>query len=338
MIEAGFAKFQKQLRQAQSLFHLNEWVRSRTISLPSDAQLKVSIAERNEYSRYFDYSGALTRLYSTYENYVFSIISIWLRFLATTTYSCLSAGELKEVRERYRVLAGFCLQNFSQKRLDSIGTERLLFSTLKNFRGRAGEPLIPEVFYSNLNNLRLGDLVGLLHVVKLQDANGFLAKRRYLQEFLDGTDHSLDSYLTEFVQRRNEVAHGTAEGDLLGLSSLVALADFLEVLGRGVKDLTLNNLLRSNKCLLIGSIQRSYKARRVFVFESNSELISVTDRLIIQSGNELIVGNVESIQIEGRSLIATTPGQSELVGVVLSQTPPSSGKVFRVLSPIESFL
>lgn len=338
MIQASFIGFQKGLRQAKSLFHLNEWVRSRTISLPSDDQLGITIVERNEYSRYFDYSGALTRLYATYEAYVFSMVDIWLRFLATTSYSILSVKELEAIREGYRMRAGFCLQYFSQKRLESIGVEKLLWSTLKTARGRVKEPLIPEVFYSNLNNLRLKDLVSLLHDVKLQNADGFLAKRRYLQDFLDGTEYTLESYLSEFVQRRNEVAHGTAEGDLLGLSSLIELADFLELLGRGIRDLILNNLLRSHNCVPIGRFDKSYKAKRVLILQSNTEVLSITDQIIIQSDNDLLLGEIESIEIEGNSLSSANPGNLELVGVRLSVVPPPSGKVFRILFPLRTML
>lgn len=306
--------------------------------MPSDEKLGISISERNEYSRYFDYSGALTSLYATYEAYIFSMVNIWLRAMATTSYSILSSREIDDLRESYRIHVGFCLQYLSQKRFENIGLEKLLWSAIKTARGRKNEPLIPEVFYSNLNNLRLKDLIALFSDIKLNDATTFFAKCTHLQDFLDGTEHTLDSYLTEFVQRRNDVAHGNAHGELLGLSLLVELADFLELLGRSVKDLVLTNLLRSSKCVQIGTFKKSYKSKRVLILISNTELISTSSRIIIQSDGALFVSEIESIEIEGNALGATTPGNLDLVGVRIKGTPPTSGRVFRILEPIQAFL
>jgi len=338
MIQSEFHLFQKKLRQAKSLFHLNEWVRNRTISLPSDSALEISISERNEYSRYFDYSGALTSLYASYETYIFSMVSIWLRLVAATSYTILPSKEVEELRESYRRHVGFCVQHLSQKRFENLGLQNLLLSTLKVARGRKKELLIPEVFFSNLNNLRLSDLYELFSDIKLADTASFLSKRTYLQEFLDGTGTTLESYLSGFVQRRNDVAHGTSSGELLGLPSLIEIADFLELVGRSVKDLLINNMLRSSNCVQIGTIQNSYASKRVFILVSNSELISTTDQVIIQSERKLVVSEVESIKVENNTLSATNPGNLELVGVQIKHSPPSSGKVFRVIGPIRSFL
>lgn len=338
MIENEFEAFQRKLRQAKSLFHLNEWVRSKTISLPSDASLGISILERNDYSRYFDYSGALTSLYATYEAYVFSIVSTWLRLSASLGYTAFSSKEVAELRESYRRHVGFCVQHLSQKRFESIGLEKLLLSALKSNRGRKNEALIPEVFYSNLNNLRLSDLSELFADIKLLDATSFLGKRVYLREFLEGAGTTLESYLSGFIQRRNDVAHGNANGELLGLSSLVEIADFLELLGQGLKELLLNNLLRSEKCVQIGTYQKRYKSKRVLILISNTETISISDRIIIQSDRELLVSEIESIEQENVVLGSTTPGNLDLIGICIRHTPPATGKVFRVLQPAQAFL
>lgn len=338
MIQSEYQIFQRNLRQAKSLFHLNEWVRNKTISLPSDTTLGISAAERNEYSRYFDYAGALTSLYASYEKYIFSMAGIWLRILAATSYSILKIKEAEELRESYRRHAGFCIQHLSQKRFENIGLEKLLLSTLKVARGKKSQTLIPEVFYSNLNNLRLADLNELFSDIRLTDTSSFLSKRVYLQEFLDGVGNTLDSYLSGFVQRRNDVAHGTSSGELLGLSSLIEIADFLEALGCGVKDLLIHNILRSSSCIPIGGIQNSYPRKGILILTSNTEAISTTDQIIIQSDRRIVVSEVVSIKIEGNTLSAATPGNLELVGIQIKNTPPTSGKVFRVVEPIRHFL
>ncbi|WP_143435935.1 HEPN domain-containing protein [Hydrogenophaga sp. IBVHS1] len=338
MIENEFQDFRKRLRQAKSLFHLNEWVRNRTISLPSDEALGIAIFERNEYSRYFDYSGALTSLYATYEAYVFAIVTAWLRIIGASNYTVLSEKDLIELRESYRRHTGFCIQHLSQKRFENIGLENLLISALKSNRGRKNQILVPEVFYSNLNNLRLNDLHGLFSDVKLLDASNFLNSRPYLQDFLEGTGNTLDSYLSGFVQRRNDVAHGNGGGELLGLSSLVEIADFLELLGQALRDFLLSNLLRSQKCVPIGTFQKRYKTKRVLILVSNGEYLSNSDRIIIQSDREILVSQIESLEAESSILGATTPGNLDPMGVQIKHIPPASGKVFRILSPMQSFL
>ncbi len=195
MLPLALNQFQHELRKARSLFHLNEWVRGQHISLPSDFELEISLAERKEYSRVFDHSGALTRLYSTYERYIFQLVEISLKLLSTCKYDLLTDKEVKDLFENYRVHCGFCLQYFSEHRLESIGSQKLLISATRAVRGRRTETLIAEAFFSNLNNLRLTDLVSLLSNVKMKEASKYLSTPPYMRDFLDGVGSTLDAYL-----------------------------------------------------------------------------------------------------------------------------------------------
>lgn len=182
----------------------------------------------------YDSDAAVTLLYAAYEHCVKELIREWVRVVMPVRWPSFTADDFPS---RAAYVAGFvkvlpelgpkCRAQYRHLNPEDISRDYADAAAGRPYR------LHPELFLTANRNLRHGDLVKLLGEVGLVNAWQWVVKHRdmidYHQTVIGGAN-SLANELNQFVEERNQAAHG-GSGTYLSTERLVQYTHFVERLG-----------------------------------------------------------------------------------------------------------
>jgi len=183
----------------------------------------------------YDHCSTVTRLYAIYEKFVKSLVASWLRLLP----NCVAQyKDLEErIRDTHRIGVGRLLVDLSKTRFNHLSIEKVVSSLFYGVHENAEYDLIPDAFLLYEQNLRKDELNKLICDAGIDNAWNWVENHREVKRYI-ADEKSAGKELNQLVLFRNQAAHGAIEVDeILGVNSLIELADFIKVLCISLEEL-----------------------------------------------------------------------------------------------------
>lgn len=289
--------------------------------------------------RIYDHCAGLTRLYTIYEQFVSEVVCDWLVMLPALVpdYQALE----KCVSDAHRRGVAKLLQNIEQARFGHLNSLAVMKGYVAALSGVSPYELIPEAFLSMEHNYRREVLEQLLASLSIQNSWAWIQKSRSVVDYLNsaGKDSAnptaAESELREFIKYRNEAAHGPVDvDDVLGLSSILEMADFIEALCIAISELGAWNVLtlklKRGEAKQVGVVTERFANGAVVAVMHDVE-IALGDRLYVHSEACCYSAAISSIRLEDepKDVLALT-GETE-VGLMFNPPVKKNRTLFKVV-------
>lgn len=161
------SRLNKDIDAIKSFIRLGEWARTHNLSLLDDPRTG---EERNLYSRQFDYSATISRLYFTYESFIYFCIREWVVF-ALDNASILTDFSAEKFFDDYANGCGQLLQRTDEQRFSNLTKKSITESLYGVQKKDKSVTLIIEALTVDLPNLRANTLQSLSQRAQLIDLN-----------------------------------------------------------------------------------------------------------------------------------------------------------------------
>jgi hypothetical protein len=221
--------------------------RFRTMFLDEESQLREELIKIREIAlliegtpnevawRVYDHCSTVTRLYAVYEKFVKSLITNWLEILPACVVEYKDLEE--RIRESHRIGTGRLLVDLSKNRFKHLPLKRVVSSLFSGVNEDSEYDLIPDAFLLHEQNLRKDELNKLICNAGIDNAWSWIQNHREVKQYISD-DKKAESELDQLILFRNQAAHGAIEVDeILGVGSLVELAEFIKVLCISLEEL-----------------------------------------------------------------------------------------------------
>ena len=291
--------------------------------VPASAQWKV-----------MDHCAAIGRLYALYEQYAESVLSDWLSFRRQD----LKFSELpEELQGSYRIGFAEVLGSLSEAKYSHLSFDAMVTEYSKSSRGEVSYTLYPECLIYHRNNLRLAELTAITGRCEAGDFGHWLADSRDIAGHFESkkklTELS-ESKLKDFVQYRNDAAHGgIATDEIMGLQQIGDLADFLLALCRSYNQMidhtALNYMIEREAAHKIGMVSEVYSGNIVVGIVEGTAL-RVGDRIATLTEKSCHYHSIVSLQLDNRSVDHVEVANSREVGFGLSSPALNRAKLVTI--------
>jgi hypothetical protein len=289
--------------------------------------------------RIYDHCAGLTRLYTIYEQFVSELVRDWLIMLPSLVLDYNSLE--KCVRDAHRSGVAKLLQNINQARFRHLNCLDVTKGYMEALSGVSPYELIPEAFLSKDQNYRREVLEDLFASLSIANSWSWIQKSKSIVDYLNsagkdaGNPTAAESELREFVKYRNEAAHGpVAVDNVLGLSFILELADFIEAICIAISELGAWNVLilktRRGEAKQVGIITERFSNGAVVAAMRESE-IRLGDRLYVYGDACCYSTAISSIRLqdEPRDTLAVTAEVE--VGLMFDRPVLKNRKLYKVI-------
>ena len=189
-----------------------------------------------------DHCSSITRLYALYENFVENLVGDWI-ILLPQLYSCYQ--DLPEsVRNKHQTGCATLLGNENKRnRFDSLSERDIiknLFDT--EYKNTTKYNLTSAAFLLHEANLRKDQLTRLLvdAGISATDSWQWIENHKKVKNFIDNNSRgSVENELKNFIELRNNSAHGKEIDTVLNANELLQLCDFVEAICQAMSELVL---------------------------------------------------------------------------------------------------
>ena len=299
-----------------------------------DAHCNQIPPEQRRRFRAFAVSACVTRLYAVYENFVESIIGDYLDSLPELVpFADLPDG----VRKEYRIGFSSVLSKLDQARYSNLNHANMVQWYSQAITGDAKYKFVVQAFTRHDDNLRLSAVAAMAARVGLLDLRGWLAAHPSilgLYEDQNSVYERLEAELKDFVQMRNDAAHGSALDDLMGKEILHRYCELISALISGISSYLHKELLSKKqdcgKMALLGTITEVLRGPRAGILTLNRESsLTVGTKIHMVGQNFCYSEVVKSLQVDDQSIesISAWPQPLE-VGYQGTLLPRRSAEVF----------
>jgi hypothetical protein len=289
--------------------------------------------------RIFDHCAGLTRLYTIYEQFVSELARDWLIMLPALVvdYKALE----KCVVDAHRIGVAKLLQNIDQARFSHLSCLEVTKGYVGALAGESPYELIPEAFLSKDHNYRRGVLEQLFASLSIPNSWAWIQKSRSVVDYLNSagkdaaTPTGAESELREFIKYRNEAAHGPVDvDDVLGLSSILEMADFIEALCVAMSELGTWNVLtlksKRGGARRVGAVTERIANGAVVAFMSDVE-IAVGDTLYVCGEACCYSATILSIRLQNKPKDELALSAETEVGLMFDLPVKKNRTLFKVM-------
>lgn len=274
----------------------------------------------------YSVSSSATRLYAIYERFVETLVS---DFLDAIPEYCSFAALTDAMRSEYRIGISHLLNRLDSPRYRHLNHENLIrwyheaLSTVTPYR------FVPEALTRHDENLRLSVLNGMLCRVQATDLQGWLSHHSSIAAlYPDQTSlwEQVESELRNFIQLRNDAAHGTLS-ELAGPDTLLRYCDLITALIESLSAYLYRQIVvgreAAGKAILLGRVDEIFAVHSASIVPLQpGRSLTVGQRIHVVGQWSCIEAIVTSMHIDNESAIAFTAlGEVVEVGVVCSTTP-----------------
>jgi hypothetical protein len=253
--------------------------------------------------RVYDHSSGVTGLYAIYERCVNGVVKAWLTALPTLVpkYSELS----ENVRSAHRRGIARIIQNIDRprfKHLTELGFVKAFHDAVS---GASPYELLPEAFLFTEANFRKDTLESVLVSVAIGQSWKWITESRFISNFVASAGRGSttpEAELRSFIAYRNDSAHG-AVNDVLGLSAMLELADFVEALCSALCELAMWNVLLRRVELglarILGETTERYEQPDAVIAVMKATDLTVGDKCVVGGESGCFPAAITSIQLNG---------------------------------------
>lgn len=281
-----------------------------------------ALREYGSRARRITYSNAIVGCYGLIEQTVDSIL-----LNVAESYSKLYAtyGDLPEtVKSNQRELILQCLRDGDRARVRGKVSERLAISALAKEPGDSPD-IVSEVFTLSTANYRLPYVKMLFSRLGIEIESG-LSKNEPIDSFNKAGYATYESFLEDFIKRRNDLAHSYGDDDIVDPDLLGAYVEIVDAYLNSVvrvANLAVIKLLARLKLVCIGTVVKNWTGR--IGFEMNAGKIAVGDRLLVVKDDWCTSHIIESLQSNSEDLHHVTYDGSVIeVSAKVAVSPQSS--------------
>ena len=258
--------------------------------------LKEIAPNKNDW-RIYDNSAVVTRLYAIYESFVEKLIKDWIEEVPNifTRYSDLPE-KIQRTHER-GVAQLLEERQKKQGRSNHLSVEDVIRGLYWGVTGNHKYELIPGAFLFHSQNLRKDALQELLANAGIPDSWKWIENYRDIKNFIEkvrNDENTADRELQEFINYRNEAAHGDLDS-FQGAEILLELCDFVAALCKAIAELIDYHILQNRKIQEIGRITRWFPQPRAAGAKVKETTLSVGDSLFLVSKEK---GYCQQVTIE----------------------------------------
>lgn len=259
-------------------------------------------------------SSCLTRLYAIFENFIEDLISDYL-----DNVSELEPFEklTQEFRTEYRIGISHILSRIDNARYSHLNHENVVNWYHEALNGKRKYKFVTEALTRHEQNLRLNLIESIFNKIDAKSLNSWLSNSPNLTSlYTHGTPvyEQLNSELTNFIQERNDAAHGNLS-NIAGIPTLNRYCDLIQGL-----TIALSSFLQK-KLLTHSNNKKSFKkiGKVTETFTAGAFVAIVKKGTSVESGTVLhFVGDhfcysqtLNSIQIDGNSILGITAFSSK---------------------------
>jgi len=317
-------------------------------TLPNDFQEQANLITFNTPTmRVFEYNCYIISLYGYFEQFIESILTEYLDALSSLH---LEFNELPNEIKKNNIRKNTDLLNSLELPKYRTLEAKSVISTLHDNELKSKTKINTIAFSHHSANFRIKSICEYFKAVGVNDLGKAVASYEPLKSLLFDKlgDHSqlelttIYEVIDELVERRNSVAHGVIEDDILNTNRIVETCTFIKKFSESLK-LYLSNLIL--KRLLDKEVKTGNKSSQeltainifnsnILCINSNNLNISVGSKIIIHSANlpKYQETTIQSIQIEGKDTDAVTSEQSINIALCLDKKIKNTNSFYIILS------
>jgi hypothetical protein len=279
------------------------------------------------YWKAYDHCAAVVRCYATFERFVLNAVDEWVRW--SLTYHPAPFLKRETVRALYESGIAEIFRRRTTTRFASLDRARLAKGvTLLYADPLPDNPSLPiDPLFAAQPNLTLNHVSNLFNAIGVGDPQKWVAECVALQELCAEEGFGVEEELKQLVERRNEAAHGNVlPSEILGTNELLARVNLLSKLCICLCDFILVGICRAE---LGDQLERGAmgKVSHVWPIPSAFELAATRSTYYVDSpvamfGRSLLVlSSIQSIQVEGCSVLGFTDGEGTALGIKMPYLP-----------------
>jgi len=266
----------------------------------------------------FEYNTAIVSLYGFLEQFIESLIRVYLRQLNSIIpeYSKMPEAILKyQLDLSLKLIA----PSEQAKYHGRVTTQDLISNLHSCFNNKHDYCLNVEAFSHHNSNFRSSSIQEIFSHIGIENITDRALKCPYFLKYLSRNypdDHVYPenpqirkralSFIDELADRRNEVAHGVPTEDILSTELILERIDFFEAYGNAVYEIVNSDLLYHKLKLFgkkLGKPNKIIGKNIICILADNLDL-STGDIIIAEPSNKnfpLQISGIEEIQINGKS-------------------------------------
>jgi hypothetical protein len=236
-------------------------------------------AERASQIKVYAAASCVTRVYAIYENFFESLLSDYLDSVAEITpYPDLPEA----LRNEYLVGVSHILGKIDQERYRHLTHENIILWYHEAISANESYRFITEALTRHERNLRLDMLFELTNRVRLSRLKEWIEGCGHIGKLYDGppTLPQLEAELRNFVQMRNDAAHGIIE-DLEGTVTLERYCDLISAIVNSLCGFVSAGLLTQR--VTAGKSKKAARITEVFP-KSNACVAVVEPHTMVSTG------------------------------------------------------
>jgi MAE_28990/MAE_18760-like HEPN len=263
--------------------------------------------------RIYDHCSVVTRLYAIYENFVEDLIKDWLISLPDIYSSYFLLEE--SIKKTHRDGVGHLLLKKDYKRYQHLTESQIIkgffngISSIENIQCEKYE-LLADAFLIYEQNLRKDSLEKLFNGVGIKNTWNWVDNHREIKQYIQeirGNENVPEKELEQFIEYRNEAAHGTPVDQLLGSNNLLNFCVFIEALCKALTELVMYKIIQGKLSIgeikKIGTIAEWYdrpKAAVATIVKGSTLSLGDNIYLVSESRSQCCLARIESIQINSQ--------------------------------------
>ncbi|RYY47494.1 MAG: hypothetical protein EOO06_12375 [Chitinophagaceae bacterium] len=284
--------------------------------------------------RVYAVSACVTRLYAIYERFVETIISDYLDALAECVpFVALSDG----FKAEYRMGISIVLSKLDHARYAHLNPENVIEWYHQAMSNVSPYRFVNEALIRHDQNLRLNIVEELLKRIQIGDVKSWISKHPQVKALYPGASsvhEQFESEVKDFVQLRNDAAHGTLD-DLEGVDNLLRLCDVVHALvlsiGSFFRKSILGHFVSSSKVLPLGRVIDSFSNGAFVAKLGRAVTVDKVKGLYILSNSNCLVQKIDSMMFYGVGIAKiTTKVEGVEVGLKCAELAKKGSKLFIV--------
>jgi MAE_28990/MAE_18760-like HEPN len=295
----------------------------------------------------YEHCSVITRLYSIYESFVESIIHEWIDRLPLIVMDYSQLDEI--IRRSHAANIGNLLTKMCNRKdgFEDTLVKDTLEGLYQGVSGNRNYQLLRDAFSGHEQNLRKDILEELFREAGIHDhcwawvqKHPKVIKIITEKESTEARNRETETRLKDFIQDRNEAAHGkvtTDKSSLLNNRLLLELCDFVEVVCLSLSELvrykTLDKQKQYNLVQQIGKIKRFRDKIQVaeVIFEEDINILVGEEIYLIRDGDcsECQIAIIENIRIDGIDRQDAAVNSNIKVEIKLNIFTKEKAKIYR---------
>lgn len=278
-------------------------------------------------------SSCVTRLYAIYEHFVQSIISDYLDAIPELrTYAELSDG----LKSEYRIGISHVLSKIGGDRYAHLTHENVILWYHEALTNEVSYRFVTDALTRHEQNLRLNVIENMLSRIELRDLRAWLthcAEINNLYEEKSSICEQLEAELREFIQLRNDAAHGVFES-LEGIDNLIRYCELIKSILKSLASFFHKSLLlarvEAGKSKLIGIAAEVLPRANAFIVQvGNGTRLAQGNSIHLVGAHYCYKQKIESLQVNSLNVTEIiSPNDSFEIGVKCECIPHRNAQIY----------